>query len=109
MSALLLQLLADMLLDRSNSAVMTRYVSSRDNLRILMNLLRVSITFPLTRCHFYLFFLSSCLFQCQSSVGAVTSICFLFSGLSYASQYTLSVVTSLGLDMHKWVENAVLG
>ncbi|MED6114544.1 hypothetical protein PIB30_081272 [Stylosanthes scabra] len=29
-----------MLLDRSNSAVMTRYVSSRDNLRILMNLLR---------------------------------------------------------------------
>lgn len=37
----LLQLLGDMLLDRSNSAVMTRYVSSRDNLRILMNLLRV--------------------------------------------------------------------
>ncbi|KAA8520188.1 hypothetical protein F0562_014444 [Nyssa sinensis] len=30
------------LLDRSNSAVMTRYVSSRDNLRILMNLLRES-------------------------------------------------------------------
>lgn len=38
---LLLQLLGDMLLDRSNSGVMTRYVSSRDNLRILMNLLRV--------------------------------------------------------------------
>ncbi|XP_059307133.1 putative MO25-like protein At5g47540 isoform X2 [Lycium ferocissimum] len=35
-------LLADMLLDRSNSAVMTRYVSSRENLRILMNLLRES-------------------------------------------------------------------
>ncbi|KAK4259113.1 hypothetical protein QN277_005480 [Acacia crassicarpa] len=34
------KLLGDMLLDRSNSAVMTRYVSSRDNLRILMNLLR---------------------------------------------------------------------
>ncbi|GJW60231.1 putative MO25-like protein [Tanacetum coccineum] len=31
-------LLGDMLLDRSNSAVMTRYASSRDNLRILMNL-----------------------------------------------------------------------
>ncbi|GFZ10655.1 Mo25 family protein [Actinidia rufa] len=38
----LLQLLGDILLDRSNSAVMTRYVSSRDNLRILMNLLRES-------------------------------------------------------------------
>ncbi|KAE9459772.1 hypothetical protein C3L33_08323, partial [Rhododendron williamsianum] len=35
-------LLGDMLLDRSNSGVMTRYVSSRDNLRILMNLLRES-------------------------------------------------------------------
>jgi hypothetical protein len=35
------QLLGDMLLDRSNSTVMTRYVSSRENLRILMNLLRV--------------------------------------------------------------------
>lgn len=35
------QLLGDILLDRSNSAVMTKYVSSRDNLRILMNLLRV--------------------------------------------------------------------
>ncbi|KAL1320366.1 hypothetical protein HN51_065101 [Arachis hypogaea] len=34
------KLLGDMLLDRSNSVVMTRYVSSRDNLRILMNLLR---------------------------------------------------------------------
>lgn len=34
------KLLGDILLDRSNSAVMTRYVSSRDNLRILMNLLR---------------------------------------------------------------------
>lgn len=37
-----IKLLGDMLLDRSNSAVMTRYVSSRDNLRILMNLLRES-------------------------------------------------------------------
>ncbi|KAK7363833.1 hypothetical protein VNO77_05991 [Canavalia gladiata] len=36
------KLLGDMLLDCSNSAVMTRYVSSRDNLRILMNLLRES-------------------------------------------------------------------
>uniref|UniRef100_A0A199UCE2 MO25-like protein At5g47540 n=1 Tax=Manihot esculenta TaxID=3983 RepID=A0A199UCE2_MANES len=35
-------LLGDILLDRSNSVVMTRYVSSRDNLRILMNLLRES-------------------------------------------------------------------
>ncbi|PWA63303.1 mo25 family protein [Artemisia annua] len=35
-------LLKDMLRDRSNSAVMTRYVSSSDNLRILMNLLRES-------------------------------------------------------------------
>ncbi|RWW45106.1 hypothetical protein BHE74_00049087 [Ensete ventricosum] len=31
-----------MLLDRSNSAVMIRYVSSKDNLMILMNLLRES-------------------------------------------------------------------
>ncbi|KAL5575892.1 hypothetical protein UlMin_017591 [Ulmus minor] len=37
-----IKLLGDILLDRSNSAVMTRYVSSRDNLRILMNLLRDS-------------------------------------------------------------------
>ncbi|KAJ8498427.1 hypothetical protein OPV22_008979 [Ensete ventricosum] len=36
------QLLGDMLLDRSNSAVMVRYVSSKDNLMILMNLLRES-------------------------------------------------------------------
>ncbi|KAL0443024.1 UNVERIFIED_CONTAM: putative MO25-like protein [Sesamum latifolium] len=36
------KLLGDMLLDRSNSAVMTRYVCSRDNLRILMNHLRES-------------------------------------------------------------------
>ncbi|GAY35352.1 hypothetical protein CUMW_015820 [Citrus unshiu] len=35
------KLLGDILLDRSNSVVMTRYVSSRENLRILMNLLRV--------------------------------------------------------------------
>ncbi|KAG9443616.1 hypothetical protein H6P81_014956 [Aristolochia fimbriata] len=37
-----IKLLGDILLDRSNSAVMTRYVSSKDNLRILMNLLRES-------------------------------------------------------------------
>jgi len=36
------KLLGDMLLDRSNSVIMTRYVSSRENLRILMNLLRES-------------------------------------------------------------------
>ncbi|XP_043688743.1 putative MO25-like protein At5g47540 isoform X1 [Telopea speciosissima] len=36
------KLLGDMLLDRANSAVMMRYVSSKDNLRILMNLLRES-------------------------------------------------------------------
>ncbi|XP_021766774.1 putative MO25-like protein At5g47540 [Chenopodium quinoa] len=36
------KLLGDMLLDRSNSATMTKYVCSRDNLRILMNLLRES-------------------------------------------------------------------
>lgn len=35
-----IKLLGDILLDRSNSAVMTRYVSSKDNLRIMMNLLR---------------------------------------------------------------------
>ncbi|KAJ6343313.1 hypothetical protein OIU76_005119 [Salix suchowensis] len=37
-----LQLLGDMLLDRSNSSVMIRYVSSLDNMRILMNLFRDS-------------------------------------------------------------------
>ncbi|KAF7007810.1 hypothetical protein CFC21_022707 [Triticum aestivum] len=37
-----IKLLGDMLLDRSNSAVMMRYVSSKDNLMILMNLLRDS-------------------------------------------------------------------
>ncbi|CAO2842435.1 unnamed protein product [Amaranthus hypochondriacus] len=36
------KLLGDMLLDRSNTATMTKYVSSRENLRILMNLLRES-------------------------------------------------------------------
>ncbi|KHG01174.1 hypothetical protein F383_20905 [Gossypium arboreum] len=36
-----IKLLGDILLDRSNAAVMTRYVSSKDNLRILMNLLRL--------------------------------------------------------------------
>ncbi|XP_020234303.1 putative MO25-like protein At5g47540 [Cajanus cajan] len=37
-----IKLLGNMLLDRSNSAVMVRYVSSLDNMRILMNLLRDS-------------------------------------------------------------------
>ncbi|GLT46251.1 hypothetical protein SLA2020_200220 [Shorea laevis] len=37
-----IKLLGDMLLDRTNSAVMVRYVSSVDNMRILMNLLRDS-------------------------------------------------------------------
>ncbi|KAL9453784.1 hypothetical protein AB3S75_009402 [Citrus x aurantiifolia] len=36
------KLLGDILLDRSNSAVMVKYVSSLDNMRILMNLLRDS-------------------------------------------------------------------
>ncbi|KAK0600212.1 hypothetical protein LWI29_012744 [Acer saccharum] len=34
-------LLADILLDRSNAAVMVNYVSSKENLKILMNLLRL--------------------------------------------------------------------
>lgn len=37
-----IKLLGDMLLDRSNAAVMMRYVSEKENLRILMNLLRDS-------------------------------------------------------------------
>ncbi|KAM7271662.1 hypothetical protein ACFE04_030876 [Oxalis oulophora] len=37
-----LKLLGDILQNRSNAGVMTRYVSSKDNLRILMNLLRES-------------------------------------------------------------------
>ncbi|XVF31865.1 hypothetical protein REPUB_Repub17cG0031100 [Reevesia pubescens] len=37
-----IKLLGDMLLDRSNSAVMVRYVTSLDNMRIMMNLLRDS-------------------------------------------------------------------
>ncbi|KAH9301280.1 hypothetical protein KI387_012863 [Taxus chinensis] len=36
------KLLGDVLLDRSNVSVMMRYVSSKDNLRIMMNLLRES-------------------------------------------------------------------
>lgn len=39
------QLLRDILLERSNSAVMMRYVSSKEHLMIQMNLLRVRI-FP---------------------------------------------------------------
>lgn len=37
-----IKLLGDILLDRSNAAIMVRYVSSKDNLIILMNLLRES-------------------------------------------------------------------
>ncbi|KAK4491764.1 hypothetical protein RD792_002539, partial [Penstemon davidsonii] len=37
-----IKLLGDILLDRSNSGVMIRYVSSKLNLRVLMNLLRAS-------------------------------------------------------------------
>ncbi|XP_021739578.1 putative MO25-like protein At5g47540 [Chenopodium quinoa] len=37
-----IKLLGDILLDRSNSSIMVRYVSSKDNLMILMNLLRES-------------------------------------------------------------------
>ncbi|KAH9745149.1 putative MO25-like protein [Citrus sinensis] len=37
------KLLGDILLDRSNSAVMVKYVSSLDNMRILMNLLRLFV------------------------------------------------------------------
>ncbi|KAG6572244.1 putative MO25-like protein, partial [Cucurbita argyrosperma subsp. sororia] len=36
----LLQLLGDLLLDNSNAAVMVKYVSSLENMRVLMNLLR---------------------------------------------------------------------
>ncbi|KAJ1415572.1 Mo25-like [Sesbania bispinosa] len=38
-----IKLLGDILLDRSNCAVMVRYVSSLDNMRILMNLLRLFV------------------------------------------------------------------
>ncbi|KAJ6834484.1 putative MO25-like protein [Iris pallida] len=37
-----IKLLGDMLLDRSNSAIMMRYVSSKDNLQSVMDLLRAS-------------------------------------------------------------------
>ncbi|KAL2483711.1 putative MO25-like protein [Forsythia ovata] len=37
-----IKLLGDILLDRSNSSVMIHYVSSKDNMRVLMNLLRES-------------------------------------------------------------------
>ena len=46
------QLLGDVLLDRSNSIVMMRYVSSTENLKILMGLLKVSIFwFGIFLCH----------------------------------------------------------
>ncbi|KAG6507675.1 hypothetical protein ZIOFF_033026 [Zingiber officinale] len=46
-----LRILGDMLLDRSNSAVMVRYVSSKDNLMILMNLLRWNTATPSSARH----------------------------------------------------------
>lgn len=51
MSVFTFQLLGEILLDRSNCSVMTRYVSSKDNMRVLMNLLRVIISY-----HFYFHF-----------------------------------------------------
>lgn len=42
MLGILLQLLGDILLDNSNAAVMVRYVSSLNNMRILMNNLSVN-------------------------------------------------------------------
>ncbi|KAL8461607.1 hypothetical protein ACS0TY_032111 [Phlomoides rotata] len=50
------KLLGDILLDRSNSAVMTRYVCSRDNLRILMNLLRNSKSIQIEAFHVFKLF-----------------------------------------------------
>ena len=49
------QLLGDMLLDRSNSSVMMRYVSSKDNLKVLMDLLKVGIL--LSNFSFFIFLL----------------------------------------------------
>ncbi|CDP13759.1 unnamed protein product [Coffea canephora] len=54
------KLLGDILLDRSNAAVMVRYVSSRDNLRILMNLLRESSkNIPLDAFHVFKLFVAN--------------------------------------------------
>ncbi|KAI3981402.1 hypothetical protein MKX01_021525 [Papaver californicum] len=51
------KLLGDMLLDRSNSPVMMKYVCSKDNLRILMNLLRESSkNIPLEAFHVFKLF-----------------------------------------------------
>lgn len=49
----MLQLLGDMLLDRSNSAVMVRYVTSLDHMRIMMNLLRVLFSPLITNTFFF--------------------------------------------------------
>ncbi|XP_074290050.1 putative MO25-like protein At5g47540 [Silene latifolia] len=49
-----------MLLDRSNSATMTKYVSSRENLRILMNLLRdTSKTIQIEAFHVFKLFVAN--------------------------------------------------
>ncbi|XP_074271969.1 putative MO25-like protein At5g47540 [Silene latifolia] len=54
------KLLGDMLLDRSNSATMTKYVSSRENLRILMNLLRdTSKTIQIEAFHVFKLFVAN--------------------------------------------------
>ncbi|RVW57817.1 putative MO25-like protein [Vitis vinifera] len=53
-------LLAEILLDRSNCAVMVRYVSSKDNMRILMNLLREpSKTFQIEAFHVFKLFVAN--------------------------------------------------
>jgi len=49
-----------MLLDRSNSVTMTKYVSSRDNLRILMNLLRVTYYFGAVSCDWLPYMIFCC-------------------------------------------------
>lgn len=39
--SLLLQLLGELLLDRHNFSIMTRYISNPDNLKLMMNMLKV--------------------------------------------------------------------
>ncbi|KAJ6941132.1 MO25-like protein [Populus alba x Populus x berolinensis] len=53
------KLLGNMLLDRSNSAVMVRYVSSLDNMRILMNLFRDPKTMQLETFHVFKLFVAN--------------------------------------------------
>ncbi|EPS58963.1 hypothetical protein M569_15850, partial [Genlisea aurea] len=64
------KLLGDILLDRSNSATMTRYVGSRENLRILMNLLReTSKTIQIEAFHVFKLFAAN-----QNKPGDIVSI-----------------------------------